>query len=247
MLTLFQNENKNLVLNANILEHNLLIAGPEGTGHEELLAFLITNFLQKEDAEVFYFHQSIGIPFLEQVMTPEIAAHPNLHIFDISWKWPIAKGFQWHYFFDKYERQFSCHERLKTKKIERPTMIIIDDFHLFSKNDRFRSRVENWLQNHTRWIGKEQPCQIILSSTSIEDFSQSPLKSIIQETMAANIFLSNCNALSPHCDKAYKDWNLTEEELETISCLEQRQNFYLKSSFGNFVFQLQNREGKRGN
>lgn len=243
-LTMKSNENEpgKLTFSTDILDHNMMFSGPEGTGQEELLSFFIKQFIKREGAKVFYLYTSfLEVDWLFKLLPEEIKTDPNFQAIKIELpEWSktkiIGKTIVDTFMTVKYKRLLSQHKRLLEDHPEEPTLVIYDGFYNFTENEFFKKLISEQLTYKSR-SGKHTT---ILCSTSMIDFNQNPLFDIIQEWCDIRLFASSHLVVNPPYAKNYEQWNFTETDIRSLVRLKPRKEFLCKvaNTTSSFVFNL---------
>lgn len=107
----------------------------------------------------------------------------------------------------------------------RPSMIILDECWLFLKEDRFASKIEEWLR-----VLRKKNTAVIFATQSIEDIVDSPISHVIKNNCQTKIFLPNRYAKDETFKKIYKGFNLSDMALEVLStAIPKRHYLYVKT------------------
>src|SRR6185437_8708212 len=97
----------------------------------------------------------------------------------------------------------------------RPTQILVDEFHWLIDHD--------WFGQAIRRIAKYN-AGFTLATQSLSEVAQSRNRSILVESCPINIYLPNPDAT----DELYKQFNLTDEEIQIIRTARPRHDYYCK-------------------
>ena len=123
--------------------------------------------------------------------------------------------------------------RIEKEKLDgTPTCIVIDECWLFLNNDKMRAKIVDWLKTL-----RKKNTSIVLATQSLMDIKNSPIFADIMDNCQTKIFLPNKMALSTWLD-LYKDFNLSEVEIQEINDGVAKQDYFIKTNDGSRLFEL---------
>lgn len=114
-----------------------------------------------------------------------------------------------------------------------PTLLILDEAWLFLRHPVFANKLLDWLKTL-----RKKNVFVILATQELSDFIDSPIRETIISATATKIYLANPSAHSPIMERNYKMIGLTPEEVEIISRMYAKRQYYYKSVSGDRVFEL---------
>lgn len=123
--------------------------------------------------------------------------------------------------------------RIEKEKLDgTPTCIVLDECWLFLNNDKMRAKIVDWLKTL-----RKKNTSIVLATQSLMDIKNSPIFADIMDNCQTKIFLPNKMALSTWLD-LYKDFNLSEVEIQEINDGVAKQDYFIKTNDGSRLFEL---------
>lgn len=124
-------------------------------------------------------------------------------------------------------------EKIKQQLTGSPTWIVLEECWLFFKNQVFSEKIDEWL----RTLRKSNVAVIIITQ-GLHEIINSSSASVILNQCQTKIFLANPDALNPTDYPAYKNIGLQDTEIEIISNLVRKRDYYFVNPLGRRVFSL---------
>lgn len=124
-------------------------------------------------------------------------------------------------------------EKIKQQLTGSPTWIVLEECWLFFKNKVFAEKIDEWL----RTLRKANVAVIIITQ-GLHEILNSPSASVILNQCQTKIFLANPDAANPTDYPAYRSIGLQDTEIEIISRLIRKREYYFVNSLGRRVFSL---------
>ncbi len=114
-----------------------------------------------------------------------------------------------------------------------PTIIILDEAWIALGHEVFRSKIREWLK-----VLRKSNCIVIMATQSISDAANSGILDVINESCPTKIYLPNSTAKDESSAKLYEGLGLNRREIEILSKLTPKQDYYYRSSEGRRLFNL---------
>lgn len=124
-------------------------------------------------------------------------------------------------------------EKIKQQLTGSPTFIVLEEVWLFLKNPIFAEKIDEWLRTL-----RKANVAVILITQSINEIINSSIGSVILDQCPTKIFLANPNAMNPNTYSVYESIGLQSTEIEIISNLVRKQDYYFVNPLGRRVFSL---------
>ena len=121
---------------------------------------------------------------------------------------------------------------LVEKKFDgRLTFLILDEAWLFLKNEKFSSKITEWLK-----VLRKKNVYVIFATQEVADVANSPLKSTIIQQCMTKIYLADPQAGT--LIQVYRDFGLTDSEISLIASARMKRDYFYTSPLGRRLFQL---------
>jgi type IV secretion system protein VirB4 len=115
-----------------------------------------------------------------------------------------------------------------------PTLLILDEAWVFLDNPLFAARIREWLK-----VLRKRNVAVVFATQSLADIADSSIAPAIIESCPQRIFLPNDRAVEPQARAAYERFGLNERQIELVARAAPKREYYLQSSRGNRLFDLQ--------
>lgn len=113
-----------------------------------------------------------------------------------------------------------------------PALMMLDECWLFFRNPAFRKKLVEYLKDF-----RKKNCSVVIATQNLSDID-GELIPIIKTNMPTKIYLANPLALSDDIAAIYKGFGLNDRELQIVSTLKPKKEYYYKSEAGSRVFDL---------
>ncbi len=107
----------------------------------------------------------------------------------------------------------------------RPTLIVLDEAWVFLKNRFFMEKIEEWLRTF-----RKKNVFLVLASQDTVDLDRSDISSLLRNNCPTKIFLPNPNAKNPEIAQSYKNFGLTDIDIEILSEAKQKRDYYIATT-----------------
>ena len=115
-----------------------------------------------------------------------------------------------------------------------PGLIILDECWLFFANPIFQSKIRKYFKDL-----RKKNTSIIFATQNLSDISASPeLANTVRENCPTQIYLPNPKATAEGIKQQYINFGLNSRQIELLSELTQKREYYVSSIKGNRVFDL---------
>lgn len=115
----------------------------------------------------------------------------------------------------------------------RPTLLVLDEAWLFLSHDIFARRLQGWLKTL-----RKKNVYVVFATQEVADAASSPITATILSACATKIYLPDDEALTPHAKAAYRDFGLSDTEIEILASAQKKRDYYYRSSKGRRLFRL---------
>ena len=115
----------------------------------------------------------------------------------------------------------------------RPTMLVLDEAWLFLSHPVFVARIKNWLKTL-----RKKNVYVVFATQEVADAIDSPIMPTILSACQTKIFLPDEEALTPAMTRAYKDFGLSEAEINILAYAQKKRQYYYRSTKGRRLFDL---------
>ena len=134
---------------------------------------------------------------------------------------PRAIGHVLKYLFYKLESKFSGV----------PTLLILDEAWIYLDDERFSKKIREWLKTL-----RKKNVSVIFATQSIADVVASKISASVLESCPVKVYLPNFQAMDFEVGKYYEALGLNKKEIEIISEMSPKQDYYYTSPEGRRVF-----------
>ncbi len=115
-----------------------------------------------------------------------------------------------------------------------PALIILDECWLFFANPIFQTKIRKYFKDL-----RKKNTSIIFATQNLSDISASPeLANTVRENCPTQIYLPNPKATSEGIRQQYINFGLNSRQIELLSRLTQKKEYYVSSIKGNRIFDL---------
>ena len=122
----------------------------------------------------------------------------------------------------------------KLKKAIGPSLIILDECWLFFDNEAFKNKLREYFKDM-----RKKNTSIIFATQNLSDVGSKPeLLTTVMENCPNRIFLPNINAKNTQNKELYQAFGCNEKQVEIITGMTPKQDYYYSSPKGNRVFKL---------
>ena len=123
--------------------------------------------------------------------------------------------------------------RLAKKFDGKPTLLILDEAWLFLEDSMFARKIKQWLKEL-----RKSNVYVIFATQSLADAMQSSIAMALKESCPTKIFLPNASAEDQDSAEFYRGMGLNQRQIEIIAHAVAKCEYYLSSSLGNRLFDL---------
>lgn len=123
--------------------------------------------------------------------------------------------------------------RIEQRLDGRPTLLVLDESWLFLQNAQFAAQLQNWLKTL-----RKKNVYVVFATQEPADAAASAIHATIMSACATQIFLPDAEALSPELQKAYRQFGLTQTELQLLAQAQPKRDYYYRSRLGRRLFSL---------
>jgi type IV secretion system protein TrbE len=123
--------------------------------------------------------------------------------------------------------------RIEQRLDGRPTLIIVDEAWVALTKSFFGSKLEEWLRTC-----RKANAAVWLATQSLDDLRRSEYRSIILESCPTKIYLPNPEAANDNIADIYRDFGLTDRQIQIIADAVPKREYYLVSPKGRRLFDL---------
>lgn len=116
---------------------------------------------------------------------------------------------------------------IERKMKGQPCLLILDEAWLMLGNPIFRDKIREWLK-----VLRKANCAVILATQSLSDAIKSGILDVLSESCPTKIFLANPEAQSKDNQLIYQRMGCNETEINLISNLIEKREYYIKSPEG---------------
>jgi type IV secretion system protein VirB4 len=114
-----------------------------------------------------------------------------------------------------------------------PALLIIDEAWMAFQHKLFRDKLKSWLK-----VFRKLNCAVMPATQSVADATESGILVVLKESCPTKIFLANPEARSEEIYTLYKSLGLDDREIEIISEMTRKKDYYYTSVYGKRVFDL---------
>jgi type IV secretion system protein VirB4 len=123
--------------------------------------------------------------------------------------------------------------RLEARFDGKPTLLILDEAWVYLDNPLFAARIREWLK-----VLRKRNVSVVFATQSLADITRSTIAPAIIESCPQRIFLPNERVIEPQSCAAYDSFGLNERQIELVASAVPKRQYYLQSSAGNRLFEL---------
>jgi type IV secretion system protein VirB4 len=123
--------------------------------------------------------------------------------------------------------------RIEQRLDGRPTLVVIDEAWVALTKSFFGAKLEEWLRTL-----RKKNAAVWLATQSLDDLRQSEYRSVVLESCPSKIYLPNPEAQTPNMTEIYRDFGLSDRQIEIIAEATPKRHYYLVSPLGRRLFDL---------
>ena len=123
--------------------------------------------------------------------------------------------------------------RIEQRLDGRPTLVVVDEAWVALTKSFFGAKLEEWLRTL-----RKKNAAVWLATQSLDDLRQSEYRSVVLESCPTKIYLPSPEAQTPNLAAAYRDFGLTDRQIEIIAEAISKKHYYLVSPKGRRLFDL---------
>ena len=116
----------------------------------------------------------------------------------------------------------------------RPGLLILDEAWLFLDNVHFAKQIRAWLKTL-----RKKNVSVIFATQSLSDIQNSKIAPVITESCSTRIYLPNARACEPLSLKTYQQFGLNDRQIQIISQMTPKRDYYVTTPEGNRRFDLE--------
>lgn len=114
-----------------------------------------------------------------------------------------------------------------------PAMIVLDEAWIMLGHPVFREKIREWLK-----VLRKLNCIVLLATQSLSDARNSGILDVLAESCLTKIFLANIAATSDVQSDLYSDLDLNTRQIQIISTMQPKREYYLVQPEGRRKIQL---------
>lgn len=114
-----------------------------------------------------------------------------------------------------------------------PTLIVLDELSFYLKNSLFQAKIEEWLKTL-----RKLNVVVVMATQEVEDVLNTDIATTIINQTPTKIYLANPEANSDRNKPCYEALRLNDVEIDIISRMPRKRNYYYKSIKGRRRFDL---------
>ncbi len=114
-----------------------------------------------------------------------------------------------------------------------PAMIVLDEAWIMLGHPLFREKIREWLK-----VLRKLNCIVLLATQSLSDARNSGILDVLSESCPTKIFLANIAATSETQSGLYADLGLNSRQIQIISSMQPKREYYLVQPEGRRKIQL---------
>jgi type IV secretion system protein TrbE len=123
--------------------------------------------------------------------------------------------------------------RIEQRLDGRPTLVVVDEAWVALTQSFFGTKLEEWLLTV-----RKKNAAVWLATQSLEHLRQSGRPSVVFESCPTKVYLPNPEATTPNISQAYREFGLTDRQIELIAEAVPKRHYYLVSPKGRRLFDL---------
>jgi type IV secretion system protein VirB4 len=123
--------------------------------------------------------------------------------------------------------------RIERRLHGEPTLLVLDEAWLMLNSPLFREQIRDWLKTM-----RKKNAAVVFATQSISDVMRSEIRDVIVESCPTKIFLPNLEAQNELSSAAYASLGLTDRQIEILSQLRPKRQYFYVSPLGRRVFEL---------
>jgi type IV secretion system protein VirB4 len=123
--------------------------------------------------------------------------------------------------------------RIEDRFDGRPTLVIVDEGWLALDDHGFSGQLREWLKTL-----RKKNASVIFATQSLADIDGSAIAPAIIESCPTRLFLPNERAFEPQIAAIYRRFGLNDRQIEILSRVTPKRDYYCQSRRGNRLFEL---------
>ena len=123
--------------------------------------------------------------------------------------------------------------RIEQRLDGRPTLVVIDEAWVALSKSFFGAKIEEWLRS---W--RKKNAAVWLATQSLDDLRRSDYRAVILESCHSQIYLGNPEAATHNIADIYRDFGLSDRQIQIIAEAVAKREYYLVSPNGRRLFDL---------
>jgi type IV secretion system protein TrbE len=123
--------------------------------------------------------------------------------------------------------------RIEQRLDGRPTLVVVDEAWVALTKSFFGGKLEEWLRTLRKKNGA-----VWLATQSLDDLRRSEYRSVILESCPSKIYLPNPEATTDNIADIYRDFGLSDRQIQIIAEAIAKREYYLVSPKGRRLFDL---------
>jgi type IV secretion system protein VirB4 len=123
--------------------------------------------------------------------------------------------------------------RIEQRLDGRPTLIVVDEAWVALTKSFFGAKLEQWLRDC-----RKKNAAVWLATQSLDDLRRSEYRSVILESCPTKIYLPNPEATTDNITDIYRDFGLTNRQIQIVAEAVPKREYYLVSPKGRRLFDL---------
>jgi type IV secretion system protein TrbE len=123
--------------------------------------------------------------------------------------------------------------RIEQRLDGRPTLVVVDEAWVALTKSFFGAKLEEWLRTL-----RKKNAAVWLATQSLDDLRRSEYRSVILESCASKIYLPNPEAATDNIADIYRDFGLSDRQIQIIAEAVAKREYYLVSPKGRRLFDL---------
>jgi len=113
------------------------------------------------------------------------------------------------------------------------TLLVLDEAWLFLRNEIFSEKITEWLK-----VLRKKNVYVVFATQDVADVADSPLKTTIIQQCLTKIYLADPSAATAGMMSVYREFGLSESEIDLIANSTMKQDYFYTSPNGRRLFQL---------
>lgn len=111
-----------------------------------------------------------------------------------------------------------------------PYLVVLDEAWIMLGHPVFREKIREWLKTL-----RKANVAVVMATQSLADASRSGILDVLTESCPSKIYLANPDARHPDSAEQYRGLGLIDEEIDAISSMRPKREYYIKGSGSRIV------------